>query len=765
MQPSRTFCALLALASAPSADPARPALGTVEKVTGDSLLLRFDAPGTAGLDAGRMVGIYGPGLVEKHPLTGEVIIERPALVAKAQLTLVLPGRVEARTLWRAEGLQPIAGFDAVPLGEPAPNTPPTLRSPIQPVTATIGRSVAVGLDILDPDGDPLNLTWSLHPAGSSGRLEATTSSLPTMLWQAPGCVGEAVLTVIARDRCGLEAAFSVPLSAQAPATGAAVAPEPPRLLARMGEGNEPSAGWLARDGEGAWWALDLEGGIHKAAPGWGAWGRLGLTDDQRPKKPAGLAAKGQDLYVLDAGRGELRIHALTGALRRSLRGLDRPSGVAVADDGTIYVADQGAGGVVIFEADGRLRGRLGGPGPEGFQGLTTVAVGAAGEVFALDALAGTVWIFARNGQRVGQWQVGSDAVAVAWTPGGLLLLRGGGGLSQLGPDGKIQRTWEGQGVVGLAEAGRPAALWSDPSGLALACFPESGSILRWRDGLCTGCRGAQLRLNRRLWAADGRGRLAALGDDDRRIRLLDSEGWQQRLLTAPGSRTTAMAFSPDGRALWLADDKNSCAYRLDLEQGGQPRQIGGAGEAPHLLQRPLAVAVDESGRGYVLDSKACKVVVYGADGTFLFTFGSRGSSPDQLDDPRHLAVSPDGGTVWIYDHDEYQVKRFALDHQAARGRFTLLGFGKGDGNCQLRECVGLACDRLGRLVLLDASRGDVQQVDFNGSAPRLIARKTLSEVGLGTPRALAVSPDGPTYIAAGGGTFSSAVSGLAGWMW
>ena len=138
------FAIAVVAAAGAAADAAELPLGVVEQGDAQQVVLRFDP--SVRLLPGSMVAIYGPGRVEKHPLTKEAIIEARALVAKAQIVGMQDMRLRARVTWSST--PPTAGMDVVPLpNEAAPNAAPSLTGAAverqeQPPPSTDSRSMA-----------------------------------------------------------------------------------------------------------------------------------------------------------------------------------------------------------------------------------------------------------------------------------------------------------------------------------------------------------------------------------------------------------------------------------------------------------------------------------------------------------------------------------------------------------------------------------------------------------------------------------------------
>jgi len=751
--------------------PAAEPLGMVEKVDGKSLVLRFDAAATAGrLAPGGVVAIYAAGAVEKHPLTKEVIIERPVVIAKAQLTALVP-TTTARILWQAQGSALIAGLDAVPIPEAAPNSPPTLTGPAAAVSVKAGRSLVITAPLSDPDGDAVGYAWTLTSPGQSGLLSARTTTTPQITWSTPAATGQWMLAVTARDALGQTGKMEIPIAATEAPDPAARELAP---VARYGEGQEPALQRLRRDADGRWWGLDPNGQVWRADAGWHAV-EPPAFGDQGPKRAVALALAKGELFILDSSRNGVGVYGPDGIGRRWIPGLEKPTDIALAPDGAILVADQGLGGVVVFEADGRCRCRLGRSGttPDAFIGLIAVACDPAGAVYALDAGARRVARFDRFLRSLSPWSVPTDEkdlpVDVTASAKGCLVLLASGRIVAFDQDGKAGEAWPALESSGLAsDTGKATGFVLDAAGETVVTYPAKGLLARYDElGRLTGVRGAELRTAKYV-AADALGRLVAVTSSGQ-IALFDTDGWLTALLgpkTKEGGalkEAVGIAVTGDGRLVYALDASACQVVRFDLANPQAGHQVfAQKGSNPGQFEGPVAIATDDAGRCYVLDEDNYRVNVYDQAGQFLFAFAKQGSGPGDLDEPKHLAVSASGDRAYIYDADTYQIKAYKLDQAARTASHMASSIGKGDAPGQLRSCLGLGVDRQGLVWALDGKRGDLQIIDFRAGAPVAVMQRKLAEAGVKNPGGLALNPDGTAWIPVIGGGFSSSVIGIIG---
>lgn len=736
-------------------------LGLIEKVEKDAVLVRFDA--AARIAAGQMVALYGPGSLVKHPLTKKVVSEERKLLAKAQVLGPEGGLVRVRVLWAGDGVMPEVGWDCVPLpGEAAPNGPPAATAEIKPVTVAGGASVLIKVPVADPDNDPRICTWELvGPAGRCGRLDARTTAIPETVWTAPAVApeGGVSLRLTVRDPLGQAVVVVVPLAVQGSGDLRAK-----KVFAAFGADQEPAWKAIERGEDGSWIGIDEGGRVMRGAAGWLTAQAVALAGDTAPRKAVAAQLRGKEILVLDASRQQVAVFTDAGAPRRVLGGLSAPTDFAVAGDGTVVVADAAAGGVMVFEPSGRFRARAGrSGGDDGFtrEAPSRVCLDADGGIVALDVEARRLHRYSRDLRRLDTWTVTGDPkvapVDISWHPRGLLVLLADGSVQLYGVKGTVSESWKPASQTGLAEdLGEALAITSDPNGEAVVTLKGAVAVRHAVDGRVSGLRGPQLRRSQSQWVADGQGRTIGLDPDSSQLWIYDAEGW--RIARAGGrireggpfDRAKEIAGTPDGLVLAAIDSSKKCILRFDTRDWRKPPLVfGNEGKNDGQFDTPVAIALDEAGRTYVLDSELYRVSVFDAGGQFLFAFGERGTAPNQLDEPTRLAVAADGATAWIHDEDRYEMKKYVLDQAAKTGKHAATGGGKGSEPGQFRGVAAMAADRTGLLQVLDTSRGDWQLIDFRGPSLLSLAVRKNEEL-LRSATTLTVSPDGQAWLVGAG---------------
>ncbi len=746
MRVSRLLPLVAGLAGLAAAD--QP-LGLVDVADAKQLGVRFDA--SAKLTPGGMLAIYGPGTVKKHPLTKEIIVENRRLVAKAQLLRAVgEAPLPARITWVAADAKIEAGFDVVPLpAEAAPNAPPALTGAVAPVNAVAGATLTLRLPFADPDGDDVVYLWTAKgPAGAVGRFATASTGQPEIGWTAPALPGPVSVEVVARDAYGQETPATLAVTV---AKADDLRGRQPRPAIRYGGEAEPALARLTRDGTGIWWGLGTAGQVVRLGTSWSLAQPVAFAET--PRKAVAVAVVRGDLYVLDAGATTLRTCRGDGSQGKAFGQFVRPTDLAVAADGTIYVADQGLGGVLVLAPGGKTHGLLGraGEGDDSFRGLTRIALAGDGTVNALDAESRQVLRFDRFHRRLTSLALPKEKPAAPVDlvnhPRGLLVLLADGRVLGFDAKGKSELVAKPLAESGLIERpGEPLALATDLTGDLYITWSE-GLVSRHRADGGVAVRGAALRPSG-LFAVDGLGRTVAV--DGKAFALFDAEGWLLRRFGAGKvGEAIALAVVPDGSAVHILDGKKRQVVRLRLDgdpDKDAPVSFGQPGKNSGQFEAVKALAVDAAGRSYVLDDDLYRVSVFASDGRFIASFAQYGKTASDLRTPTLVAAAPDGSAVYVFDDKTSELKKWAFDPSAGKAAHVGNGGGNGEGPAQFRDPVQLACDRFGLLHVIDNSRRDVQTLDFHGANLVPLVTVKVADVGLTRCPTGAIAPDGQIWI-------------------
>jgi DNA-binding beta-propeller fold protein YncE len=201
----------------------------------------------------------------------------------------------------------------------------------------------------------------------------------------------------------------------------------------------------------------------------------------------------------------------------------------------------------------------------------------------------------------------------------------------------------------------------DPDGVSLWVLDRCGTQ-SWQSAGISSCAGQTLPPILKLDTRTGRF-LQAFGagmfvfphamhvDPDGNVWVTDSRTATPQELamfpTARGKGHQVFKFSPDGRLL------------MTLGTAGE------AGDPPSRLNQPMDVAVAPNGDVFVAEgdhggNQVARISKFGADGTFLMSFGRPGDGPGELRIPHGLAFDAEG-RLFVADRGNHRVQIFDQD--------------------------------------------------------------------------------------------------------
>jgi DNA-binding beta-propeller fold protein YncE len=197
----------------------------------------------------------------------------------------------------------------------------------------------------------------------------------------------------------------------------------------------------------------------------------------------------------------------------------------------------------------------------------------------------------------------------------------------------------------------------------------------------------------------------------------------------------AVATWRDGRM--AVADMGRAAVHLLLPREARYLRLTGPKNEP--MRTPVAVAFDGDGRLFVSDSSG-RVYAFGADGAFLFTIRSAGTTP--LLRPTGLAFSPQRKLLYVVDTLAHTI--YALD---ARGGLVFAIGARGDGDGEFNFPTHMAVTPKGELVVADSLNFRVQILDGDGKFVAAFGHHGDGSGDIAMPKGIAVDGEGVVYVA------------------
>jgi len=274
------------------------------------------------------------------------------------------------------------------------------------------------------------------------------------------------------------------------------------------------------------------------------------------------------------------------------------AGVAVDDQGTLYVIDGRKDQIRVFDRDGTAVATWGergeGPGQFKFQAMGynygDLAIGPDGNLYVMDTANSRIQVFS--------------------------------------PDGTYLREW--------GEPGRDEGQLSAPSGIAI---DASGRVYVTETG------------NRRLQIFDSDGQFVAAWEPS------EAEGgpFLDPADVAIDAAGVVSVTDYDKNRIFRFDAEGAGLETLGLERQYQ----AGEAQQPGYLSQPWGVAVDPQDNLYVAEYGGKRVHVFAPDGTSLGVIESVATEPNQYMTLIYVTVSADG-TLYVADNANGRVQQFRL---------------------------------------------------------------------------------------------------------
>ncbi len=400
------------------------------------------------------------------------------------------------------------------------------------------------------------------------------------------------------------------------------------------------------------------------------------------------------------------------ALPRAVRPgeFEWPQGLAVAPDGTVYVADAGTHRIQRLSPDGAVEAVFGQPGGGEGQLRTPIGLDVApdGTLWVADSGNGRIAHFDRDGRWLGAWpspraEHPLDRLDPPWVTDVVALLDGtvvvvGEGLGRYSADGRLLARWSTR----PPDDAPVASSRTLHVGLPLEPLRATAPLTSWIDQRMFAARAP----DGSVWVEDGSGavgfdahgrifgRVGGHGTSPGRFYgvvegvAVDAAG---RVHLVDSYLGRVQSFAPDGRFLgWWSIGEG---YTVDLAvatdgamllAGGRRGRVDRYSADGHRVGRwgrgwtsdPGGhVAVGPDGRLVVADPLGGRLQVYDASGRLTALLGAAGDAPGRFERPWGQAFLGDAGTLVVADAGLDRIAVLEADGDE-RGRFGEHGVGE-----------------------------------------------------------------------------------------
>lgn len=490
--------------------------------------------------------------------------------------------------------------------------------------------------------------------------------------------------------------------------------------------------------------------------------------------PAGLAlAPDGTLYVADGGGNRIRRVAPDGTTSTfagsGVRGrddgpatearFDRPGGLAFGPNGTLYVADSGNDLIRAIAPDGSVT-TVAGSGEEGrVDGRAVDAAFNSPRGIAVDA-AGVIYIADRGNHTIRRLSADGAVTTLAGTgepgfadgPGATAQFYYPGGVA-LGADGTIYVADEQNLRIRRLAPDGAVSTFAGSGENASRDGSAAAASFSLPTGLATGSDGT-------LYVVEQSQHVRAVRPDGTVTTIAGSgiPGYADGpAATAQFAGLTGIAVAPDG-TLYLSDQGNHRIRAVAAD--GSVRTVAGSGDAPAprpldgpaataRFLAPVALAVDAGGAVYIADADHLRVL--SGDGVVRTIAGPFTAASG-------VAVGA-GGTIYVSDAGRQQIYTVGADGEIALYAGSgEAGFADGPAaTAQFNRPAGLAAGPDGTLYVADTGNNRVRAIAPDGTVRTVAGTGERGRIDgpaaiatLSKPSAVALAPDGSLYVADSG---------------
>ena len=211
----------------------------------------------------------------------------------------------------------------------------------------------------------------------------------------------------------------------------------------------------------------------------------------------------------------------------------------------------------------------------------------------------------------------------------------------------------------------------------------------------------------------------------------------------------AVAVSPDGQWIYVADTWNHRIQKLTAD--GTPVNTWGTpnydpvSSGPYGLWGPRGITVDSQGHVLVADTGNKRLVIYDADGNFIFQFGGGGIGAGQFDEPVGLAIDAQSN-LYVADTWNQRIQVFVPSTDKTSYTNSVQWDVAGWSSQSLDNKPYLAVDQHGHIFATDPDSFRVLEFTTSGEFVHAWGEYGTSSENFGMPSGISVDSQGRVWV-------------------
>ncbi|RXZ82094.1 6-bladed beta-propeller [Paenibacillaceae bacterium] len=165
----------------------------------------------------------------------------------------------------------------------------------------------------------------------------------------------------------------------------------------------------------------------------------------------------------------------------------------------------------------------------------------------------------------------------------------------------------------------------------------------------------------------------------------------------------------NGGNMYVADYGTHRIVKLDAN-GDFLTEWGGLGSGDGQFNYPSGIAFDNNANVYVVDRQNHRIQKFDSEGNYLTKWGSVGFNDGEFRNPANIEIDGNTSIVYVTDRDNHRVQKFDLNGQFL-GKWGSYGTGDGEFN----RPYGLAIDQNGIVYVTESENHRIQKFNTDGT--------------------------------------------------